>query len=45
MIDKIIYFSLHNKVAILVGTLLLILGGFSAAQKMDIDVFPDLTAP
>lgn len=45
MIDRIIYFSLHNKVAILVGTLLLILGGLYTSQKMDIDVFPDLTAP
>ena len=29
----------------MVGTLLLIIGGFYAVQKMDIDVFPDLTAP
>jgi len=45
MIDKIIYFSLHNRVAIIVGVLLLIIGGLFTAQKMDIDVFPDLTAP
>ncbi len=45
MIDRIIYFSLHNRVAVLVGALLVILGGLFAVQKMDIDVFPDLTAP
>ncbi len=45
MIDKIIYFSLHNRVAIWLGILLVLLGGLYAGQKMDIDVFPDLTAP
>jgi len=45
MIDKIIYFSLHNRVAVLIGALLVMLGGLYAVQKMDIDVFPDLTAP
>lgn len=45
MIDKIIYFSLHNRVAVLIGALLVVLGGLFAVQKMDIDVFPDLTAP
>lgn len=45
MIDKIIYFSLHNRVAVLLGALLVILGGLFAVQKMDVDVFPDLTAP
>lgn len=45
MIDKIIYFSLHNRLAVLIGALVVILGGLYAVQKMDIDVFPDLTAP
>lgn len=45
MIDKIIYFSLHNRIAVLVGVVITILGGLFAAQNMDIDVFPDLTAP
>lgn len=45
MIDKIIYFSLHNRLAVLIGALLVVLGGCFALQKMDIDVFPDLTAP
>jgi len=45
MIDKIIYFSLHNRVAVIVGVVLLVLGGLFTVQKMDVDVFPDLTAP
>lgn len=45
MIDKIIYFSLHNRLAVLIGALLVVLGGCFALLKMDIDVFPDLTAP
>ena len=45
MIDKIIYFSLHHRLAVMIGTILVVLGGFFAVQKMDVDVFPDLTAP
>lgn len=45
MIDRIIHFSLHNRVAVVVGVVLLVVGGLFTAQKMDIDVFPDLTAP
>ncbi|GHT75232.1 multidrug transporter AcrB [Bacteroidia bacterium] len=45
MIDKIIKFSLENKLFILLAAVLLIIFGVSTAEKMDIDVFPDLTAP
>ena len=45
MLNKIIKFSLNNKLFILLGAILLIVGGTYTAQKMDIDVFPDLTAP
>lgn len=45
MIDRIIHFSLYHRVAVLLGAVLVILGGLFAVQKMDIDVFPDLTAP
>lgn len=44
-INNIIRFSLKNRLIILLGAVLLILGGFYSTQKMDIDVFPDLTAP
>ncbi|MBO7522233.1 MAG: efflux RND transporter permease subunit [Bacteroidales bacterium] len=45
MLSKIIHFSLSNKLIILVGAVLLIVAGVYSAEKMDIDVFPDLTAP
>lgn len=45
MIDRIIDFSLRNKLTVIVGALALLLGGYFAFQKMDVDVFPDLTAP
>jgi CzcA family heavy metal efflux pump len=45
MLNKIIEFSLKNKFFVLLGaTVLIILGTFSA-KEMDVDVFPDLTAP
>ena len=44
-INGIIRFSLKNRLIILLGAVLLIIGGFYSTQKMDIDVFPDLTAP
>ncbi|MGN1256297.1 MAG: efflux RND transporter permease subunit [Bacteroidaceae bacterium] len=45
MINRIIHYSLHNRLIILQGAALVMLGGYFSAQKMDIDVFPDLTAP
>ncbi|MGN0233709.1 MAG: efflux RND transporter permease subunit [Bacteroidaceae bacterium] len=45
MINRIIHYSLHNRLIILLGVVLVVLGGYFSAQKMDIDVFPDLTAP
>lgn len=44
-IDNIINFSLKNTLLIILGAVLLIFGGIYSSQKMDIDVFPDLTAP
>lgn len=45
MLKKIITFSLNNKLFILLAAILLIIGGTFTSQKMDVDVFPDLTAP
>ncbi len=45
MLNKIIKFSLNNKLFILLLAILLIAGGVYTAQKMDVDVFPDLTSP
>lgn len=45
IINSIIRFSLKNRLTVLLGAALVIIGGILAAQRMDIDVFPDLTAP
>ncbi len=45
MINKIIKFSLSNKYFILLCSVLLVVFGIRTASNMDVDVFPDLTAP
>ena len=45
MLNKIIKFSLDNKLLILLAAVILIVVGTYTTQKMDVDVFPDLTAP
>lgn len=45
MLNRIIEFSLGNKLFVLLGVVLLVAVGTYLSGKMDIDVFPDLTAP
>ncbi|MEE1346919.1 MAG: efflux RND transporter permease subunit, partial [Bacteroidales bacterium] len=45
MLDKIIHFSLHNRLAILLAAVLLMMVGAYTVSRMDVDVFPDLNAP
>lgn len=45
MLNHIIKFSLHNKFLILLCAAVLTIVGLRTASKMDVDVFPDLTAP
>ena len=45
MLNKIIQFSLDHKLFILVAAILLMVAGLWSANRTDIDVFPDLTAP
>ncbi len=45
MLDRIIKFSLNNRLIILMLALLLTLAGTYTISKMDVDVFPDLNAP
>ena len=45
MLDKIIQFSLHNRLLILVASVLLVIGGTYTAFHTEVDVFPDLNAP
>lgn len=43
--NSIIKFSLENKYLVLLVSLIVIVYGYKTAVSMDIDVFPDLTAP
>ncbi|MFV0328814.1 MAG: efflux RND transporter permease subunit [Dysgonomonas sp.] len=45
MLNKIIQFSLNNRLVVLIGAVLLLIGGLYTAKNMEIDVFPDLNAP
>jgi len=45
MLNKIINFALNNRLLIVVASVLLIVFGSYVASKMEVDVFPDLTAP
>lgn len=45
MLNKIIKFSLNNRVVVLIGALLLMMVGAYTATNMEVDVFPDLNAP
>ena len=45
MLNRIIRFSLHNRLLILLAAVLLMVAGLYTARTMDVDVFPDLNAP
>ncbi|OFX53978.1 MAG: multidrug transporter AcrB [Bacteroidetes bacterium GWB2_41_8] len=45
MLNSIIKFSLNNKYLILLSSVVLLVFGTRTAMNMDVDVFPDLTAP
>ena len=45
MLNKIIRYSLNNRLLILVASVLLLFAGLYTSMKMDVDVFPDLNAP
>ena len=45
MLNRIIKFSLANRLMVIVASALLIIAGSYTASRMEVDVFPDLTAP
>ena len=45
MLNKIIHFSLQNRILVLVASVLLLIGGTYTAVHTEVDVFPDLNAP
>ena len=45
MLNKIIGFSLQNRILVLAASVLLLIGGTYTAMHTEVDVFPDLNAP
>lgn len=45
MLNKIIRFSLNNRIVVLVAAVVLVVAGSYTAANMEVDVFPDLNAP
>ncbi|AEL28192.1 efflux RND transporter permease subunit [Cyclobacterium marinum] len=45
MLNKILSISLHNRLLVLFGAVVLSVTGLYLARTMNVDVFPDLTAP
>ena len=45
MLNKIIGFSIQNRILVLVASVLLLIGGTYTAMHTEVDVFPDLNAP
>lgn len=45
MLNKIIRYSLHNRLVVLVASILLLFAGTYTSMNMEVDVFPDLNAP
>lgn len=45
MLNNIIQFSLQNRLMVLAAAVLLLVWGSYTASQMEVDVFPDLTAP
>lgn len=45
MLNKIIQYSLHNRLLVIIAALSLLIWGSITARNMEVDVFPDLNAP
>lgn len=45
MLNKIIQYSLHNRLLVMIAAVALLVWGSITANNMEVDVFPDLNAP
>jgi CzcA family heavy metal efflux pump len=45
MLDKILHLSLDNRLLVILLAIILMVAGTRIASRMDVDVFPDITAP
>ena len=45
LLARILHFSLHNRLLVLVASVLVMVGGLYTTYHTEVDVFPDLNAP
>jgi len=45
LLSRILHFSLHNRLLVLVASVLVMVGGLYTTYHTEVDVFPDLNAP
>ena len=45
MLNRIIKFSLNNRLLLMLAVVLVVIGGVYSTKKIEVDVFPDLTMP
>jgi len=45
MLNKIIHWSLHNRLVVLVLAVAILIGGIITMSRTEVDIFPDLNAP
>lgn len=45
MLNRIIKFSLNNRLLVMLAVVLVVIGGTFSARNIEVDVFPDLTMP
>ena len=45
MLNKIVAYSLQNRLVIVTLAAVLVIAGYFVSRDMEVDVFPDLTAP
>ena len=45
MLNRILKFSLHNRIVVIAAAILLMIVGWYVAKNTEVDVFPDLNAP
>lgn len=45
MLNKIIHYSIHNRILVILASALLLVAGTVVSRNMEVDIFPDLNAP
>lgn len=45
MLNKIIHFSLNNRISVIIFSVLLMVAGIAVLLRTEVDIFPDLNAP